>query len=189
MPQFLKQEIYDRIFQAGIDVFYEKDYRSATMHEIAEKARIPVSLIYSYFKNKEELFDKIASSVSVNFDKIIEKEEQASGLPSEKYRNIAEGYILNLLEQHKTLVILMDKSYGTKYDDSKQQMIHSLQQHIKRSLVKKQRRPYHDMLIHILASNFAESILEVARHYESREFAHTMLRLVTKCYYEGVNSL
>ena len=27
MPQVLKEEIYERIFQAGIDVFYEKDDR------------------------------------------------------------------------------------------------------------------------------------------------------------------
>lgn len=45
------------------------------------------------------------------------------------------------------------------------------------------------MLYHILASNFAESILEIARHYKSRAFAETMLGLVTKCYYEGVDSL
>lgn len=42
---------------------------------------------------------------------------------------------------------------------------------------------------HVLASNFAEGILEVARHYKNREFAQTMLSLVTKCYFEGVNSL
>lgn len=48
MPQVLKEEVFDRIFQAGIDVFYEKDYRSAKMQEIAEKAGIAVSLIYNY---------------------------------------------------------------------------------------------------------------------------------------------
>ena len=26
MPQVLKEEVFDRIFQAGIDVFYEKVY-------------------------------------------------------------------------------------------------------------------------------------------------------------------
>ena len=44
MPQVLKEEIYERIFQAGIDVFYEKDYRSAKMQDIADKAQIPVGL-------------------------------------------------------------------------------------------------------------------------------------------------
>ncbi|WP_311146271.1 TetR/AcrR family transcriptional regulator, partial [Stomatobaculum longum] len=116
MPQVLKDEVFERIFQAGIDVFYEKDYRSAKMQEIADKAGIPVSLIYNYYKNKEELFDKIASSLRINFEKIAAEEEQAAGLPSEKYRDIAEDYILDLLENHKIFVILMDKSQGTKYE-------------------------------------------------------------------------
>ena len=45
MPQVLKDEVFERIFQAGVDVFYEKDYRSAKMKEIADKAGITVSLI------------------------------------------------------------------------------------------------------------------------------------------------
>ncbi len=189
MPQVLKDEVFERIFQAGVDVFYEKDYRSAKMQDIAAKAGIPVSLIYNYHKNKEDLFDKIASSLHLNFDKIAMEEEQANGLPSEKYKNIAEDYILDLLENHKIFVILMDKSQGTKYEVAKEQFILSIEQHIKRQLCKKTYVSYNDMLCHILASNFAEGILEVARHYQNREFAHTMLSLVTKCYYEGVNSL
>lgn len=117
------------------------------------------------------------------------RKNRADGLPSEKYKNIAEDYILDLLESHKIFVILMDKSQGTKYEISKEQFIHSIEQHIKRQLGKKTHASYNDMLCHILASNFAEGILEVARHYKDREFAHTMLSLVTKCYYEGVNSL
>lgn len=189
MAQVLKDEIFERIFHAGVDVFYEKDYRSAKMQEIAERAGIPVSLIYNYYKNKAELFDKIASSLHVNYDKIAFEEEQSDGLPSEKYKNVAEDYILDLLENHKIFVILMDKSQGTGYELAKEQLIRSIEEHIKRQLGKKTHISYNDMLCHILASNFAEGILEVARHYKDRKFAHAMLSLVTKCYYEGVNSL
>ena len=76
MPQVLKDEVFERIFQAGVDVFYEKDYRSAKMQEIADKAGIPVSLIYNYHKNKEELFDKIASSLRINFEKLLQKKSK-----------------------------------------------------------------------------------------------------------------
>ena len=189
MAQVLKDEIFERIYLSGVDVFYEKDFRSATMQEIATRAGIPVSLIYNYYKNKAELFDKIVSSLYVNYDKIAYEEEQSEGLPSEKYKSITEDYILKLLEKHKIFVILMDKSQGTKYETAKEQFIHSIEQHIKRQLGKKTHISYNDMLCHILASNFAEGILEVARHYENHEFARTMLDLVTKCYYEGVNSL
>lgn len=86
MPQVLKEEVFDRIFQAGIDVFYEKDYRSAKMQEIAEKAGIAVSLIYNYHKNKEELFDKIASSLQINFDSLsYEAEQHGTTLPKDLF--------------------------------------------------------------------------------------------------------
>lgn len=189
MAQVLKEEIFERIFQSGVEVFYEKDFRSAKMKDVAERAHIPVGLIYSYYENKEELFNKIASSLPVNFEKLIEEEERAEGLPSERYKNVAEKHLLDLLEHHKIFVILMDKSKGTKYEDSKEKMIAAIEQHIKSVLSKKAHQTYNDMLYHILASNFTESILEVARHYENREFARTMLDLVTKCYYEGVDSL
>lgn len=189
MAQVLKEEIYNRIFQAGVDVFYEKDYRSAKMQDIAEKARIPVSLIYSYFKNKETLFEKILSSISRDFAHIAREEEAETGLPSEKYKSITEKYLLDLLNNHKIFVILMDKSRGTGYEHAREELITSLENHIKKELSKKAAATYHPMLIHILAGNFAESFLEIARHYENMETAHELLDLVTKCYYEGVNSL
>ena len=48
---------------------------------------------------------------------------------------------------------------------------------------------YPDLLVHVLASNFVESLMEVARHYSSENEAREMLALIAQCYYEGVNSL
>lgn len=187
MVQVLKDEIFERIFQAAVDVFYEKDYRSAKMQEIAEKAGSPVSLIYNYYKNKEALFEKVVSSIRIDFEKIADQEEQAAGLPSEKYKRYAEDYILNLLDHYKIVVILMDKSQGTRHEHAKDHLIQTIEQHIRRQL--EQKNACDGMLCHILATNFAEGILEVARHYKTREYARTLLSLLTQCYYEGVNSL
>ena len=94
LAQVLKDEIFDRIFHAGVEVFYEKDFRTAKMKEIAERAEIPVGLIYSYYKNKEELFIKIVSSLPVNFEKLIEEEENSDGLPSERYKKLRKNICL-----------------------------------------------------------------------------------------------
>ncbi|MCT4617842.1 MAG: TetR/AcrR family transcriptional regulator [Marinisporobacter sp.] len=190
MTQILKEEIYDRIFNAGLNIFYEKDFRSTKMKEIADQAGISVGLVYSYFKNKEQLFDAIVSSVYISFEKMLKEEEAHSiGLPSEKYENISKNYILELIENHKILVILMDKSKGTKHENAKDSLIKMLENHIRVGLSQFSAHQYDDMLIHILASNFTESILEIARHYKNKNFAKEMLTLVTKCYYKGVDSL
>lgn len=189
MAQVLKKEIHDRIFNAGLSIFYEKDFRSAKMKEIADKAGIAVGLVYSYFKNKEQLFDEIVSSVYINFERIAREEERSTGLPSEKYENIAKNYILELIENHKILVILMDKSKGTKHENAKESLIKMLENHIRVGLSQYSAHHYDDMLVHILASNFTESLLEIARHYKNKNFSREMLTLVTKCYYKGVDSL
>ena len=49
LMQVLKAEIRERIFDAGVQVFYKKDFRSAKMQEIAERAGVSVSLLYSYY--------------------------------------------------------------------------------------------------------------------------------------------
>jgi AcrR family transcriptional regulator len=189
MAQVLKKEIYDRIFNAGLTIFYEKDFRSTKMKEISEKAEIPVGLVYSYFKSKKQLFDKIVSPVYMNVERIVREEECSRGLPSEKYENIAEKHFLELIENHKILVILMDKSKGTKHENAKDLLIKMLEDHIRSGLSQYSKQSYNDMLVHILASNFAESLLEIARHYKNKQFSREMLTLVTKCYFKGVDSL
>ena len=45
MPQVLKESVRKNIREAAAVVFYEKNYISATMKEIAERAGIPVGLV------------------------------------------------------------------------------------------------------------------------------------------------
>ena len=73
--QVLKEEIRNRILTAAEKIFYEQDFRSAKLTDIAEEADIPVALIYTYFKNKEVLFDAVVAGVSEHFTDALEKEE------------------------------------------------------------------------------------------------------------------
>jgi len=47
------------IIQAAIEVFGKKDFQSASISEIAQRAGIADGTIYQYFKNKEDLFFSI----------------------------------------------------------------------------------------------------------------------------------
>lgn len=189
MPQVLKEEVRSRILEAARDVFYRKDYRSAKLTEIADTAGIPVALIYTYFKNKEVLFDCAVKDVYLNFSSAIEDEEATSGSASKRFEEAGEKYLLELLKNHKNLVILMDKSTGTSHMSAKQELIDTLQKHIETGLKRQSDKTYDPMLAHILASNFTEGLLEIARHYKGKEWACTMLFLMTKCYYTGIESL
>lgn len=47
----------NRILQAAIKVFAEKSFEGARIDEVAAVAKVPKSLIYYHFKNKEEILD------------------------------------------------------------------------------------------------------------------------------------
>ncbi len=187
--QVLKEEVKNKILLAAEELFYEKDYRSAKLTEIAEIADIPVALIYTYFKNKAALFDEIVSSVYINFTTALDEEESIKGSPSEKFQEVGEQYIVKLLNNHRRFVILMDKSSGTKHMYAKDKLIAQLQKHIEKGLKSRSKKTYAPMLTHILASNFTESLLEIARHYEDEKWAKDMFRLIIQCYFKGVESL
>lgn len=189
MAQVLKEEIKNKIYKAASKIFYEKGFLRAKMKDISEEAKIPVGLVYTYYKNKEELFDEIVSPIYHYLNLAIEKEEKEKGSPLERFKATGEEYVLKLFNQHKTFVILMDKSHGTKHENAKQKFISILEEHIRRQIKKKGIIIQEEILIHILASNFTESLLEIARHYQNECWAKKILDLVTKCYYEGVNSL
>jgi len=53
--------IRNLIMEASIDVFSSGDFEQATMRAIAEKARVPTTTIYKYFKNKDDLYVTIIS--------------------------------------------------------------------------------------------------------------------------------
>ncbi|MDD5204909.1 MAG: TetR/AcrR family transcriptional regulator [Desulfobacterales bacterium] len=49
----------ESIIQAAIEVFSKKDFKTASISEIARKAGVADGTIYQYFKNKEDLFFSI----------------------------------------------------------------------------------------------------------------------------------
>lgn len=190
MAQVLKEEVRNRILKAAEKVFYEKDYRGAKLTDIADEANIPVALIYTYFKNKEVLFDAVVGSVYLNFGSAFDEEEALEeGTASERFEEVGEKYIHKLLKERKKLIILMDKSSGTRHEKAKHELIGQMQKHIEISLKRQAEDKYDPMLAHILASNFTEGLLEIARHYQNKRWAEKMLSLIARCYYKGVESL
>ena len=187
--QVLKDEVRERILLAAEDSFYNKDYRNTKLSEIAELAECPTSLIYTYFKNKSELFNAIVAPIYNDFFKALDEEEATEGDMLERLKKSGEGYLKQLLKNHRKLVILIDKSTGSDYEDAKEKMVSRLQKHIEDGMARFSKQKYESMLSRILASNYTEGLLEIARNYKSYEWAKNILELMNQCYYLGVQSL
>ena len=144
----------------------------------------------SFMVAATDVYKRQVSSVYINFESAFNEEESLKkGSASERFDEVGENYIHELLKDRKKLIILMDKSLGTKHTEAKQKLISQMQVHIEVSLKRQSKQEYDPMLAHILASNFTEGLLEIARHYQSEKWAKDMLKLIAKCYYKGVESL
>ncbi len=194
MAQVLKEEIEKKILDYATEDFFQKDYRAANMREIAQKAGIPTGLIYSYFKNKEDLFDAVVSPAYNHINMLLKEEEEIdnSRHPFENFFAREMEFMLTLLKTNRRqFIILIDKSKGTNYENALEDIVSFMRMHIKNHLSGKinlVNAGMDDTFLHIIANSFVESFCEVARHYEGEEWARNMLVLLGKHYFYGINA-
>lgn len=195
MAQVLKEEIKNKIYQMTIEEFYHHDYQTATLRNIAGNAGIPVGLIYSYYKNKADLFDAIVRPVYAAIKHMLTAAESPN-MPYEHKQNfhvqVELPFLLHMLKNNRReIIILSDKSQGTVYENTKEEFIRLTAEHIQSQLKYKLKDELEidSLFYHMLANNFVESLLEIARHYKNEQWAEDMMRLFTQQYFSGVDSL
>ena len=71
MAQVLKEEIRENILKAALQEFFDKGYKTAAMRNIARQAKIPTGLIYSYYENKDALFDAVLRPVLYDWERVL----------------------------------------------------------------------------------------------------------------------
>lgn len=123
MAQVLKDEIRENILKAALQEFFEKGYKSAAMRHIATQAKIPTGLIYSYYENKEALFEAVLRPVLYDWERVLTSggEDNSKHMDSDIYglSKAETECILNLFDHRQEFIILIDKSEGTKYENEK----------------------------------------------------------------------
>jgi AcrR family transcriptional regulator len=193
LMQVLKENVKEKIYQAAIEEFYKKGFLKAKMQDIAKKAGISVGLTYSYYHNKEDLFAAIVEPI---YQEIIQslKNREASDSKIGDPANLFEqesAFILQLFrEKREIFLILIDRSKGTGFEKAEEQIIEVTKEHIKQQLssrVNGQIFKIDEAFYHILANNFIEGLLEIARHYQGNQWAENMLKMLTHQYFYGVS--
>lgn len=102
------------IMDAAIDVFSSCDFEQATMRSIAEKAQVPTTTIYKYFKNKDDLFVTI---ISILIDRTTsELNMHLAGISSTKNKiSRMLNFQLEFLESNPKIGYLLFASASTSY--------------------------------------------------------------------------
>lgn len=197
--QLKKESIKKKIEDAASEDFLKHGYIKTSMRNIAKKARISTSNIYNYFESKDYLFssliDPVYEKIKSLLSHLLATEEELGEF--EFFKRISEvvahpiGDIIK--DNAKELIILMDKSEGTKYKNFKEDLIKKIESHFMESIVPEKKVKDKNLtnlfVIHIISNNFLEGLLELAKHYKSDKWVDVNIDLLMKYHINGISGL
>lgn len=125
--RFKKDNVRENILNAGKKEFFKNGYKDASMRDIAASAEITPGNIYRYFESKEELLDAI---VKPTYEKVEEITKLKGKIRFDVFGrtngfiNLAINYSLDIIALYRyEIIILLNKSKGSKYQDVKEQLV------------------------------------------------------------------
>ena len=109
-----------KLLRAGVDLFYKKGYVDTTIREIGIKAGVNNSLIYHYFKNKEEMLFEICRKAVDDLIETLHAVEKDSHDPAECLRKmlVAQTAIM-ITKRKKESKILFEEHYWIRGEKKK----------------------------------------------------------------------
>lgn len=108
-----KDEKRKLIFETAAKVFAEKGYHQTSVKDITDTAQISVGTFYLYFKNKEDLFEKLYDEMEkiVNRIKVFALEKHTKD-PSERFANVVAASIWTYQKYRELAKILLIEAVG-----------------------------------------------------------------------------
>lgn len=181
--QVLKDEIRESIYIASVKEFKSRGFEKSSMRKIAKEAGIAVGNLYRYYKNKEDLFDVV---VGPAFDKLVNfithhkgPETLNSNMDNINFQRQFKGFA-NIYFQHKDeILIIIDGSKGTKYENAKDEIIKITENKIKdalKSCLLNNECIFEDLFIaHVLSVSIVEGALVIIKEYKDDSKISNML--------------
>lgn len=181
MVQAKKDEVRKEIEYAALKVFFEKGYADAKMNDIANEINISVGNIYTYFKNKKELFYAVVPPDLVDYLKKVLVEtihfdnRNAFEETNNEQRSVLMQEQVDVLRKYRNqIVIIFEKNKGTIYTNAKNELV-ELMIETKKAYLKNQYKHYEIgteenlILLNILAHNVIDMNLDLLKRDMSED--------------------
>lgn len=196
--QAKKDKIKKLLENAALKVFSQKGYLDTKMSDIAKDANISVGNIYTYFKNKEDLFYSVVPARHVDFlrnylVKAIHLYNKSNLSPEDEIF-ISEKFINVLIKYRMHLIIIFEKNKGTQYEKEKNELIQLLLE-AKKPYLKSDHKYYNlciednMKLMQIIISNSFNMILDLLKEEISDESRKTIFKAINVYRLYGITGL
>ncbi|MBI4763982.1 MAG: TetR/AcrR family transcriptional regulator [Deltaproteobacteria bacterium] len=194
--QFQKDDIREKILAASRETFLTQGYGKASMREIAKKAGINTSNVYNYFKSKEELFYAITDPVFhhlANLRKEVFEYKANKDFKNENFMQQFTEFVPSAMfemvkKYRKELLLIMDSSKGTKYEPLKKMVVTTMETNFTENIISQENKELlqDSFLMHILAMNLIEGILEITRNYKNDKWVKSNIDSLMKYHIRGM---
>jgi len=106
----------ERLIKAAINLFYKKGYPTSTIRDIGVKANISTSVIYHYFKDKEDILFEIIQLAGDDLFTILNNIIEEVYDPVECLEKMIKAHMVDwcLKRKKETKIIVMDDAWLTK---------------------------------------------------------------------------
>lgn len=192
--QYLKDEVRNRIMTAALQEFKEKGYLDASMRKIASEAGVALGNVYRYFKNKEELFNELMEPVYILFMSELKKHmDNASAVYAIDALELVADQFIKILKEYSTqFLILVDKSQGTKFAHTREQLIEHIEEGLKNCLGPQLHSKgiivQDEYIFHVMGSTFVEGVFSILRKYEDETQIRYLIRQLTVIYFYDITN-
>lgn len=98
------------LLRTAVNLFYQKGYSDTSIREIGAKAGISNSLLYHYFKNKEEILFEIVRIASEDLIQILREAQERVPDPVECLREMLTAHIVlfSLKRKKESKIVVSD---------------------------------------------------------------------------------
>jgi AcrR family transcriptional regulator len=198
LMQYLKEEVYERIIFSALQEFREKGYINSSIRTIAKNAGIASGNVYRYFESKEELFNKIMGPVYNQLMTYISDIEKANYSEANIYChpmseiNQIKNMIMEIFKDYSTeLLILIDNSKGTKYENIKKDLILFTDNILKKTLILELRNNNilieDEFIIYVLSSSLIDGICLILRKYEDGDKVKALIDQLLIIFFKDIS--
>jgi AcrR family transcriptional regulator len=187
--QYQKEVVRARIFASALDEFEKYGYKGAKMHRIAKAAQVATGNLYRYFKSKNEIFDEIVRAAYSRISSFIEEASKLDGYRRGDIKLLA-GYITDGImkiheEYGRELLIIADKSAGSKHENFLQVLCDMIFERIKHEM-SFDIWDTDDILIRVLSLGFVEGIFVILRSVADKKRREELISRMLILYFDDI---
>lgn len=190
--QYKKQDINEKILQAGREEYFKNGYRAGNISTIAQAAGVPVGNLYRYFDGKSGLLDAIVKPAYLQVPRVITElasVENVSEMSLEQIMpNLIDGLIGLFDTYGKEILILVDKCATTRYDDFAENITKQVAGLIHLKLYGAEDKDESNFILSgLIAKAFINSVFDVLRMELPRDNMTKVMEKILQLYFFEVN--